>query len=62
MSHVFRFALSDRPGVEFTLIDADSRDADEARVVLDWQFGGRVVDVREASESEAPDASMGIKQ
>ena len=53
MSHVFRFALSDRPGAEFTLIDADSRDADEARAVLDWQFRGRVLDVREALNPES---------
>jgi hypothetical protein len=41
MSHVFRFTLADRPGAEFTLIDAESGSVEESREVLEWQFRGR---------------------
>ena len=56
MSHVFRFSLIERPGAEFTMIDAESKSVHEARDVLDWQFSGRVLDVwqMEASTSGAP--------
>lgn len=57
MSHVFRFELSDRPGDEFTLIDAESSNVDEARGVLEWQFRGRVLDVRETIDSNANGAT-----
>ena len=47
MSHVFRFQLTDSQGEELTMIDAESKSVEDARAVLEWQFGPRVVSVRQ---------------
>ena len=43
---VYRYQLADH-SAELTLIDAESKSVEDARAVLEWQFGPRVVSVRQ---------------